>query len=78
MTKPILRKASAESSKGTLVLHIKPGDALLIDGDIAILVDAVVSRNKVKLVITAPKTTKVRRRAFERRDKIQDKDSSET
>ena len=76
MTKPVLRKSS-ESSKGTLVLHIKPGDALLIDGEISILVDTVVSRNKVKLVITAPKTTKVRRRAFERRNEIQGKDFSE-
>lgn len=69
MSKPILRKSS-ESSKGTLVLHIKPGDALLIDGDISILIDTVVSRNKVKLVITAPKTTKVRRKAFEERNKV--------
>ena len=69
MTKPVLRKAS-ESAKGTLVLHIKPGDALLIDGEISILVDTVVSRNKVKLVITAPKTTKVRRKAFEERNKV--------
>jgi len=77
MSKVVIRKSSQESSKGTLVLHIKPGDALLIDGDISILIDSVVTKNKVKVVITAPKDTKVRRREFERRNQIQDKAPSE-
>lgn len=67
----VIRRSSKESANGNLVLSIKPGESLLIGSDISILVE-IERLNRVKLVISAPKSTKVRRKAFEERNKVQD------
>lgn len=72
----VIRK---KKGNGNLVLSIKVGDALLIDGDIAVKIKEVVSKNKVILVINAPSDTKIRRRDFEeKRNKIQGEGSKQT
>lgn len=73
----VIRRASA-GINGNLVLHIKKGDAILIDGGISILIKNIVTRNRVEVLISAPKTTKVRRKNFEERDTIQTKDPKDT
>lgn len=72
----VIRK---KKGNGNLVLSIKVGDALLIDGDIAVKIKEVVSKNKVILVVNAPSDTKIRRRDFEeKRNKIQGEGSKQT
>lgn len=71
----VIRK---KQGNGNLVLTLKTGDALLIDGDIAVKVKEVVTRNRVVLVINAPSDTKVRRKEFEeKRNKTQRENTGE-
>lgn len=71
----VIRK---KQGNGNLVLTLKTGDALLIDGDIAVKVKEVVNKHRVILVINAPSDTKVRRKEFEeKRNKIQRENTGE-
>lgn len=71
----IIRRSSA--AKGNLVLRMHPGDSILIGNDIEVTLSQVESMNRLKMVIHAPMTTKVRRKQFEERNKVQDKGSEQ-
>lgn len=72
----VIRK---KQSNGNLVLAIKVGDALLIDGDIAIKIKEIPSKGRVVLVVNAPRETRIRRRDFEeKRNEVQGKGTTET
>jgi carbon storage regulator CsrA len=67
-----------EGGNGNLVLHIKKGETLLIDGNIRVILQAVESRDRVKLVVNAPQSVRIRRKEFEERDLIQIEDPEKT
>ena len=66
----IIRRS--HSAMGTLVLRMAPGDAILIGKDVEVKLEQIEGRNRMKMVIIAPQTTKVRRKLYEIRDEIQD------
>ena len=71
----ILRKSG---TKGNLVLRMSPGDSLLVGKDIEVKLEKIESFNRLKMVITAPVSTKIRRKFFEERNLIQTEDPETT
>lgn len=67
----VIRRSGEQ--KGNLVLRISPGDSLLIGNDVEVKLEKIEGFNRLKVLIIAPISTKVRRKLFEERNKVQNK-----
>lgn len=76
--KVIRKKNNGTETNGNLILHIKRGDAILIDGGISVHLKDIPTRNRIEVLINAPKETRIRRKNYEKRNNIQAQDPEDS